>query len=288
MKEVLAGAGLTEAYSFAFVSKEELGQYDIELDDAIKLKNPLSMDQEYLRPSLVPSMLTAVEQNQRRFASAQLFEVAPVYLPKKGDRPDEPLELVIAHYGKDGAELFGEAKGSLERMLRELGLSEWSYERDVDDARFHAGRSASIRVDSETVGVIGQVSPTTAKAFGIDVSVVIATVQVQKLLEKFSVTKSFTPLAQFPAVKRDLAFVVDERVEYVSIVEKLKSDSELVESIELFDVYRGKGVDEGKKSIALHMSFQASDRTLEAKEVDHELEEMRTVLQKDFDAIMRS
>ena len=89
-------------------------------------------------------------------------------------------------------------------------------------------------------------------------------------------------------MKRDLAFVLDERTEYETIVEKLKKTSSLLQLIELFDVYRGKGVDEGKKSLAIHLSFRSDERTLESKEVDTEVEKIRHVLQKEFGAIMRS
>ncbi len=288
IKSFLAGAGFTEAYSFAFLSKQQLDGYLIESNDAIKLKNPLSMDQEYMRPSLVPSMLTSIEENQKRFTEARLFEIAPVYIPKKDDKPDEPYRLVLGLYGKDPQALFFEAKGSLERMLRESGVREWSFDRNTDERFWHAGRSARILVEGKSVGVIGQVSRRVASSFGLDVGAVLVEVDVDGLLGDFNIVKSFVPIAQFPEVKRDIAFVLDERVEFGDVETVVRVASELLRDVDLFDVYQGKGVEEGKKSMAMHLSFRSDDRTLDAVEIDSQMESIVSVLDKEFSATIRS
>lgn len=288
IKHLLSGSGLTEAYSFAFVSKDQLDNYCVPDQDIIKIKNPLTIDQEYMRPSLVPSMLTAISKNNKRFPIGSLFEVAPVYKNRKNDRPKEPLQLVLGVYDGDGKSSFLKAKGILERLLGQVGVHKYEYKRDTDPQKWHAGRSSSIHVDGRFVGEIGQVSRFVERAFGLDVPVVIVRLEVGDMLDLFTDIKSYKAIAQFPAVKRDIAFVIDERVEYNTVVEKIMSDTELLESVDVFDIYRGKGVDENKKSLALHLSFSSSERTLNAKEVDNELELLRTMLQKEFNAIMRS
>ncbi len=288
IKDLLAGSGLTEVYSFAFVSKDQLDNYGISEQNVVKIKNPLTIDQEYMRPSLVPSMLTAISKNNKRFPVGGLFEVAPVYKNRKNDRPKEPLQLVLGVYGGDGKGSFLKAKGILERLFGQVGIHNYEYKRDTDPQIWHAGRSVSIHVDGRFVGEMGQVSRFVERAFGLDVSAVIIRLEIAEMLDLFTNIKFYKAIAQFPSVKRDIAFVIDERIEYGAVIEKIMSDARLLESVDVFDIYRGKGVDEDKKSLALHLSFSSSERTLNAKEVDDELELLRTMLQKEFNAIMRS
>jgi len=287
VKELLAGAGFSEAYSYSLVSAKQLENYGIDLSTAVKMRNPLSVDQEYMRTSLVPSMLTSVVENQVRFPSADLFELAPVYQVKKGDVADQTLALTVACYGKRGDELFYRAKGALERLMGQMSLN-FTLVRDTDGSKWHLGRSALIQTDGKNVGVMGQISESVRGAFGIDVDAVVVDLDFEALLPLMTVNKVFTPVPLFPSVKRDLAFSAADRTEFASIETAINKASELLDSVELFDVYRGKGVEEGHKSMAVHMSFRAADRTLESAEVDTELEKIRSVLEKDFGATMRS
>ena len=287
VKNSLKGAGLTETYSNSFVSEKQLEQYGFKASDAIHLRNPLSVEQSFVRPSLVPTMLTTIVENQARFAEADLFEVAPIYLPKENELPEQPLGFVLATYGKDAEKLFLRAKGMLERLFAETGITNWSLSRDVDGKRWHAGRSATILVGSDAVGTIGQVSRTVEQTFGLDATVVLIELDFEKLLNHFSTLKTFVPLALYPIVKRDFAFVVSDRTEFASIEKGIKAISPLIDSVELFDTYRGKGVEEGKKSLAVHLSFRAGDRTLDATEVDSLAQKIREVLEKEFGATMR-
>lgn len=286
-KQKLAGAGLTEVYSYAFVSEKQLTDYNLDVSEAVKLRNPLTVDHVYLRTSLIPSMLTTIAENQTRMVSADLFELAPIYLSQKKTIPQQSVRLLLATYGEYGASLFLRAKGMLERFLREMGIREWEFVRDVKETQWHVARSASICVGGKSIGVIGQISASVANAFGLDVTAVLAELFFEELIPFFSTRKVFEPLPLFPSVKRDLAFVVSERTEYASIVKEMKKTSRLLEEVELFDLYRN-GLEEGKKSMAVHLSFRREDRTLEAKMVDVEIDHLREVLQNRFGAIMRS
>ena len=287
-KRALAGMGLTEMYSYSFVSEAQLEHGGFNADNAVKLRNPLSSELAFMRPSLIPSLLTAVEANQSRVPSAALFELAPVYLLHKGDLLDEPLCLVMAVYGKDGRQAFLEAKGFVERLMREMGVGELSFERLVGAPHWHPGRSAKLLLGKRTVGTIGQVSDDFMRAFGLDVETVLVELDFESLVPLFSTAKSYQPIPTFPSVKRDLAFVVAERVEYETVVALIKKSSSLVDAVELFDVYRGGGMEEGTKSLALHLTFRSDERTLEAREADAEMETLRGVLTNAFGAIMRS
>ena len=172
--------------------------------------------------------------------------------------------------------------------MQETGIAHVELDRnEIDGTRFHAGRSAAIRIGDDRVGTIGQVSRTVEFAFGLDVTTVIIELDFEKLLNHFSTQKTFMPLPLYPIVKRDLAFVVGDRVEFASIESEIKKISVLIGDSELFDTYRGKGIDPDKKSLAVHLSFRAEDRTLDAAEVDVLVQEIRRVLENTFGATMR-
>lgn len=288
VKDFLAGSGFSEMYSYSLVSEKQLEDYCISVKSALKLKNPLSSDQAFMRTSLVPSMLTAIQENQTRFTKADLFELAPVYFPKKNNIPNQELRLVLAVYGKEPEELFLRAKGVLTNLMNRVGIKDWSLGRGADEKFWHKGRSAVINVKKLEVGTIGQIGTNIQESFGIDVSVVLVELDFQSLVALFSETKSYLPLPQFPSVKRDLAFLVQERTEFESIKKAVLKTSKLIESVGLFDVYRGKGVEDGSKSVAIHITFRSNEITLEARDVDLEIEKVRTLLQKEFGAVIRS
>ena len=288
-KEALRAAGLTENYSYSFVSGEQLSRYGISPEDSIKLANPLSSDQEFMRPSLVPSVLTTIEANQKREPAAALFELAPVYLPKKQDLPEQKMHLLLAITGSDGAACFRQAKGILERVLRGIGIRSLRLETGLNGDRWHASRSALVWIDEhEQVGSIGQVGQPVAKRFGLDVPVILVELDFEALVKHANIRQTYHAIPAYPEVKRDLAVIVDERAAYAKLEREIKATSPLMRKVELFDIYRGKGVPEGKKSLAMHLSFRSDERTLSAAEVDQEMEKLCGLLKRDFGGIVRS
>jgi phenylalanyl-tRNA synthetase beta chain len=286
-KELLKGSGLTETYSYSFLSEKQLANYGFKTDEAIHLKNPLSVDQAYMRPSLVPTMMQTIVENQALFPQADLFEIAPVYLPRPNELPEQPLNLVMAVYGKDAESLFLRAKGIMTRFFEETGVENIEMDRLVDSSRFHAGRSARVLIDGKPIGTIGQVSRSVEFAFGLDVTAVLVELDFETLLNHFSTKKTFTTLPLFPSVERDLAFILADRTEYVRIEQAIEKINPHVVSVTLFDTYRGKGIDPGKKSLGVRVEFRADDRTLESKEVDEWMAELRKMLETEFGAMMR-
>lgn len=291
-KEILRGMGFAETYNYSFVSAKELQRYGMDADAAVKIANPLSVEQEYLRPSLIPTMLGVAESNQRRFPQADLFELAPIHRPRGADIPEARLHLLLACVGVDGKEGFLRAKGALERLMRELGVRTWRLERlksGTDDARWHRNRSAAIWAGEHAhVGMVGQVGADTAKAFGLEQPVFLVELDFEALAPLCSSALTYRALPAFQEVKRDVAFVVADRTEYGPLVAALRAASGLLESVELFDTYRGEGVDEGKKSLAIHLAFRHAERTLTAEEVESELGKLRGVLESQFRATMRA
>jgi len=289
VKEALRGAGLSESYSYSFISAKELEQYSIPLENAVKLADPLSEDHAYMRPTLIPSMLSAVSMNQHDITAATLFELAPVYIPNKKDIPDQKMRLTLCVYGENTEEVVLRAKGVLERLVRECGIRTLRLERESFGPHWHPSRSAILWLgDHEHVGMIGQIGTATAKAFDLDVTTAIIDIDFDLWIKHASTSKSYKPVPDFPAVKRDLAVVLDEKIEYAHIAEALKATSGLLHEVELFDVYQGQGVEKEKKSLAMHLSFRDQNRTLEAGEVDEEIKTLTKMLKDRFDGIIRS
>jgi len=291
IKEWLRGAGFTEAYSYSFVSKKQMEDYGMNVSQVIRLANPLSLDQEYMRPSLIPSLLTVLESNQRSFSSMRLFELASVYsfAAEKGGLPDQRLRLLLAVSRSDGGQAFLEAKGALERLFVETGIHNGRLKRDTQDSSlWHPGRVASILVQDAVIGTIGEISPEKAKNFGLEGRVVLVDLDFENLLPFFSTTKTYEPMPDYPEVKRDIAFVVDRLIEYEKIKNVLTTSSVLLKKIDLFDVYVGSGIPEGKKSMAFHLSFRDPTRTLSSEEVDVCMAKVRKAVEEEFGAVIRA
>ena len=284
-KELLAAAGCTEVYNYSFASEADLTNWGYAPKDALAFANPLSVDQKYLRVSLVPSVLSNIEANQGLRSSALLFELANTYVPREGDLPIEEPHLVIAGYGDCG---LLQVKGVFERLMREMGILGWELAREGFNEHWHPGRSAVVKLGDETLGFLGELAPSARERFGLDARVALASLNMAHVIPHASVHKSFIPPPEFPSAIRDVAFTVDRKTEYGAIREKLVTHVELLEEAEVFDVYEGEGVEVGKKSMALHLSLRAPDRTLSTEEIEKELSTVRHVLEANFGAIMRS
>jgi phenylalanyl-tRNA synthetase beta chain len=288
MKQILCGAGCTEIYAYTFLSREQLEAYGFDPDkEAVRVENPLSIDQEFLRPSLLPSLLTIIEANEGQESSGDLFELAPVYHPQGNDLPKQKLSLAIAVYGKDGEANFARAKGLLERLWRQVGVRDFALLRETKEDDWHPGRSARVLVCGKPCGMIGEIAPVRAVAFHVSQPVTIISLDIEDVMSFCTTSHTYEPLPLYPPIKRDLAFVVDHHTEYGDLVQALRASSTLLHDIELFDVYRGAHAGEGKKSLALHLSFRADDRTLEAVEVEEEIKKLSEMLAKRFSATMR-
>ena len=151
----------------------------------------------------------------------------------------------------------------------------------------HPGRTAQLCANGVPVGVLSEINPSHGETFGLDNRTVVMEINMDVLSEIQSTEKTYASVAMYPSVIRDLAFLVDDRTEYATIESSLKTISPRVTFVELFDIYKGEGVKEGKKSVAVHVEFRSSEKTLEAKEVDVEIEKIKKMLEKEFGAILR-
>ena len=287
MRESLKALGATELFHYSFTNEEDLRAWGFEPKDALRFLNPLSEDQAFLRLSLVPSVLRSIEVNQDHTPSALVFELAHAYLPVDGDLPVEDLHCVVAGYG----ERFGDmryVKGVLMRLMGEMGVGELTLSREGLSEHWHPGRSVVIKRGQTTLGFLGELAPEKRQLFRIDSRVVLCVLNVAHLVPLASIAKQFETLPEYPEVKRDLAFMLERAIPYEDVARVLRDASDLLESVEPFDVYEGTGVKVGHKSLAIHLTFRADDHTLTSEEIDKELQQLINKLEETFSVTMRS
>jgi phenylalanyl-tRNA synthetase beta chain len=194
--------------------------------------------------------------------SVKLYELAKIYLPTEGQPlPEEPKMLLLGTYG-EGTSFFT-LKGQLEAVFTGLRTKKASYTAVIDNPTYHPGRCAMVSIDGVELGYIGQIHPLVAQNYGMDVDVYCAEISFTKLMGLRLPDVTYTPLPKYQGVNRDLSLICDEAVTVAQVEDVITAaGGKLLRSVKLFDIYRGKGVAEGKKSMAFSLELRADDRTL--------------------------
>jgi phenylalanyl-tRNA synthetase beta chain len=290
VREVSKAAGLTETYSYSFVSKDLMAKAGFDTSHMLHVQNPLTAEFEAMRTTLLPSLLQVASDNRERFAEQRLFEAANVYFPTSEgwtDLPDEQLELGALFMGM--GEPWRVAKGYVEHVLAFMGMGDKvGWKRLSKDGLWHPGRTVQAFHDGKLIATVGEISPKVAKAFKLDAPVGMAHMPLEHVIEQASLAKAYAPVSPFPEAKRDLAVIVDHRVEYDDVARQIRRTSPLVTAVEWFDTYRGPNLPEGKKSLAMHLCFSSPERTLESAEVDALMQTILLGLKEHFAAEARS
>ena len=259
--------GYSEIITYSFVSPAIFDQIRIPADsglrNALRIQNPLGEDTSIMRTIALPSMLEILSRNNAYHnKAAKLYELAKIYLPVEGEKlPAEPKMLVLGAYG--AGKTFFSLKGELEAVFKGLRLPKASYTAVKDNPSYHPGRCAKVTVNGADVGFLGQIHPLVCKNYGIDVDVYCAEVDLSKLSEMVLPEPTYVPLPKYPTVSRDLSVLCDEALTVAEVEEVMTAAAgKLLRNIKLFDIYRGTGVPEGKKSVAFSLELRADDRTL--------------------------
>ena len=259
--------GYSEIITYSFVSPAIFDQIrlpaDSSLRNAMRIQNPLGEDTSIMRTIALPSMLEILSRNANYHnKAAKLYEMAKIYLPAEGqDLPAEPKMLLLGAYG-EGTTFFS-MKGELEAILKGLRMPKASYTAVKDNPSFHPGRCAKVTIDGVDVGYMGQVHPLVCKNFDMDMEVYCAEIDFSKMSELVLPEPTYVPLPKYPTVTRDLSVMCDEALTVAEVEAVMTAAAgKLLRGIKLFDIYRGKGVAEGKKSLAFSLELRADDRTL--------------------------
>jgi phenylalanyl-tRNA synthetase beta chain len=300
VQDVLAARGVHEVAGWALVAPELARRLRLPPDDqrsrALALENPMSEDQSVMRTTVIGSLLDVARYNQARgVPDVGLFEVGSVYLAD-GSRqlPDEREHLAVLLAGAPGAASwraapppaadFFAAKGYLAGVLDALGAP-WSVE-PASEPLLHPGRSAAVLLGGRPVGWVGEIHPLVAAEWDLERAAGFE-IDLPALWEATPATRGFTEIPELPPVRQDLAVVVGQDVPVARVIEVLRAAAPSLERAELFDVYRGEQVGEGRVSLALHCEFRAPDRTLTDEEVASERGRITAALAQELGATLR-
>ncbi len=274
----MAGLGGYEITTYSFISPKYFDKIRLPenstLRNTVVITNPLGEDTSVMRTTLLPSMCEVLARNyNNRNASACLFELGSEYLPCGEELPYEPVRLSVGMYG--GNRDFYDIKGMIDAMLKNVGVEDFEYAACTDTAvfaeadTFHPGRCAVITKDGKTIGIVGELHPEVLENYGIGVKAYAAKINVTELLEMATAIKTFKPLPKFPATTRDLAIVCDEALPVAQLEKAIKKAvGSILETVTLFDVYQGKQIAEGKKSVAYAISMRSHEGTLTDEQAD--------------------
>ncbi len=293
-KDTLNALGLNEITTYSFLSPKNLDLIGIPNDSflrrSIKLLNPLGEEYSMMRTSLITNMLDVLARNYKRNVSnAFAFELGNIFIPHDIPVKTLPIEkkmLTLGMYGEDIN--FFSLKGVIEELLNRLGIANYDFEPEKAHLSFHPGRCANIVYGNHILGTIGEVHPDVLENFGFDNRVYIADIDFNIILQITILDRIYKPLPKYPATSRDIAIIVKEEV-YSKVAEDiiLKNGGSILESYTLFDVYRGKQISEGYKSMAYSLTFRAADKTLTDEEVNKVYDKILSELKSKLNAELR-
>ncbi|WP_281693134.1 phenylalanine--tRNA ligase subunit beta [Agathobaculum desmolans] len=290
-------AGFDEAMTHSFISPKFYDMIGWAENDPRRISttilNPLGEDFSIMRTTVLPSMLDSLAHNHaHRNPTASLFEMGTVYLPVirdgKADPDVLPCEQKVLTLGTYGRLSFFQFKGVIEALCRELNIKGLQFAPQKNNPSYHPGRCADVLAGGEVIGVFGAIHPTVAARYGLSGEVLTAELQFEKLFAAIETEKLYHPLPKFPASTRDIAVLVDDSVPAAAMQAAIEQAAgAILENVKLFDVYKGKGIPEGKKSVAYSLSMRAADRTLTDEECDKAMKNALAALERSFGAVLR-
>jgi phenylalanyl-tRNA synthetase beta chain len=294
IKTMLVGIGFTEIITYSFISPQSadvLGAGEkSDLRSFVKLLNPLSEDQSVMRTSLIPGLLSTVRLNSLRGQDdMRVFEWGKVYIKGDGELPQEKQVLAALITGMVSTQEwyqepreadFFDIKGAAENILEELGIEKVEYKRNSPKEGFDPHEYARIFYSGSEIGAIGEVSKDVLKGYGVEKKAFILELCIDTLLSLVVWVRKFTPLTKFPSVRRDISIIINRSIQSAMLVDIVKEKgTDLVESVDIFDLYQGKQIAPQEKALAVRISYRSNKRTLRDDEVNkiHEgiLEEIR-------------
>ncbi|MFC1667277.1 phenylalanine--tRNA ligase subunit beta [Candidatus Omnitrophota bacterium] len=276
-KRILYSLGMNEIVTYTLSSRFAIDALGESFDDLVRLKNPLSSNQEFMRPCLSSEMLEAIGWNlNRKNAPIQMFELNKIYRADKStDGIYEKLSLCLGMCGTMSGNWknkprdidFFDLKGVVELFLNSLGIKDYVFE-EAGSNMFRDAISAQIKIDGHRIGALGEVKSEVARKFDIKQKVYLAEIDAEGLLKHVNLKKRFVALPRYPSIKRDISILLDDSVNASSIFDLVKKEGkDIVRSIDVFDLYKGQQIGEGKKSLAYTVEYRSDEKTLKDEDV---------------------
>jgi len=274
IRNILKQAGFFEAYGYSFIGDKDKEVFNLSENLLAEIENPISSLNKYLRMSLISNLVKVVKENLKNSDEVRMFEIGNVFKKKNGFQ--EKLMLTGILTGKSiKDEGFYELKGTVDSLLNGLGISDHWYDdvkatpEDSSSHIWHPGKTAEIKVGDREIGFLGQLHPAVTSALNIKENIFVFDVDLSQLLEVVSEEHEYQPISPYPTVLRDLAILVPKGTKMVNILNTINSaGGEIVRDVDLFDVYTGEAVPEGRENFAFHIIYQSADKTLSSAEVD--------------------
>lgn len=285
--------GFCEAMTFSFESPKVYDKLlfaeDAKEREAIKILNPLGEDYSIMRTQIVAGMLKSLATNYtRKNKDVRLYEISNIYLAKElpiKDYPEERKQFALGMYGEGD---FYTLKGVVEEFLYKVGMKKLpKYHAKAGVSFLHPGRQAEIFYEGESIGYLGEVHPVVLKEYEIGTRAYIANIDLEKIVEKANFAVKYTGIAKYPAVNRDISLIMERGLTAGEIEEVIRERAgAILESVELFDIYEGERIEEGKKSMAYSLVFRNKEKTLEENEITTVMDKILTGL-SDIGAVLR-
>ena len=285
--------GFDEIITYSFISPTCYDKIRWSADDkrreSFKILNPLGEDTSIMRTTVLPSMLEILTRNYNyRNQNVKLYEVGRIYLP--GGEDGLAVENKILSMGAYGEDMdFYAMKGCVEAVLKDLRAADIRFVVPQEtNPSYHPGRVADVYAGERRIGVMGQIHPLVAQNYGVDAQFYCAELELNELMAAKGPDPEYVPLPKFPAVTRDIAVVCDEAVTVGALEECIRKGAKgLLKDCNLFDIYRGKGVAEGKKSVAFNLVLRADDRSRTGEEADEDVKSILATLEIELGAVLR-
>ncbi len=303
IRQAMVTAGFSEAMNYSFVAADSVQKIGIQVSDCrssqVKVLNPLSEDQSVMRTSLVPSLLETVSHNLNyRSTDLNMFELRPVFLPQEdSDQCIEKLSLTAVMTGnrepegwsQDVAALdFYDLKGVVEELLVKVNVDKVKFDSSITQPYLHPGKSCSLKLGKQVIGCLGEVHPEALNNYSIDQSVYLFELDIEAIIVAAGEFAKFKPLSRFPDVTRDSALLLDDEIAADQVMAVINGGkNKLIESATIFDLYTGKGVPVGKKSLAIRIKYRDLNKTLTESEVSKSHDKVIRTLCKQLGAEIR-
>ena len=287
------GLGYSEIITYSFISPTYYDKINLPaaspLRNSMKILNPLGEDTSIMRTTTLPSMLEILARNcHYRNKAVRLYELGRTYFPKNdgSGMADEPKVLSLGAYG--GGMDFFEMKGAVEAVLEGLRIQDLRFEAEAGNPSYHPGRCAKVSSGDRLLGILGQIHPAVAENYDVDCELYAAELNFNALFDSMGGAPIYQPLPRFPAVTRDIALVCDKDLPVGKLEDCIRRGAKgLLKAVSLFDVYTGKGVPEGKKSVAFSLELRSDDRSLTAQEADEDVKGILELLSKELNSVLR-
>ena len=295
LKDFLSLQGIWEVVTFSLISNRDLESFRMEKEQNIFLLNPLSRDYSILRNSLLPSLMKVVAYNSNRGENSfRFFEIANIYYRQNNKIKEKPiLGIVISgkksnyYKYKDLTFDFYDLKGILFGLLYKLGIKKMPIIEEYEVSYLeYAGK---IVLNKEEIGFLGKVKEEIIQRYDLKYPSFYAQLDINKLFKYSFPPKKIIPFSKYPPVLRDISFIVDENLKFSEIEKVIRSckGAPFIEEIQLLDIYRGENIPLNKKSLLIRLVLREKTKTLTSSQADSIVEEIKTLLKRNFSALIR-